>query len=325
MISEFKWTKKARITVAILCVALTTASLMILSQMNQVAEATILTPIEPPPGTIFYDDFSGDLGQWTKISETWSIENGELSGTGSSWTIIVAGDIGWNDYVLEAKVKPISRYEGTADSNHAPGILARYKDLDNFLMLYLHQGGTAITLGAKVAGKFIGIANADFVWSNDNWYTLKLEVAGLIAEAYVNGQSLFSASIPPDLANGKMGVEAYNSHAHFDDVHVSGVGLPEAYSLNVRAGITQIVVTCSWSGSGDITIANLTRSPTEAYYESDMSIYEKTNAFASGTGTSISNVKRAALSVAASASSEIWTLYLNLNGVTTYQVSVETT
>lgn len=170
---------------------------------------------------VFSDDFSGgDLSQWTVVSGTWAIESGELSGTGTSWTNIVAGDINWDNYILEVKVKPISRYSGLDSTIHAPGILARYKDESNFLMLYLRQGGTTICLGRKLAGVWSEIMRVDFAWSNNKWYVLKLEVDGLTAVAYVNGTYLFTASIPSDLANGKIGVEAYNSHAHFDNVIV---------------------------------------------------------------------------------------------------------
>jgi hypothetical protein len=173
---------------------------------------------------VFSDDFGGDLSQWTIVSGTWAIEGGELSGTGYRWAHIVAGDTNWNDYVLEAKVKPISEYDGTDGNNHAPGILARYKDNKNYLMLYLRQGGGMITLGRKVANVWETIESAYFVWSNGNWYVLKLKVNGFTAEAYVNDQFLFSASIPTELADGKVGVIAFSSHAHFDDMVVDNPG-----------------------------------------------------------------------------------------------------
>jgi hypothetical protein len=93
---------------------------------------------------------------------------------------------------------------------------------------------------------------------------------------------------------------------------------------SVRTGVAQIVITCVWSGSGDIIISDLTRSVTEIYYESDMNIYEKTTASFEGSATTFLNVKRASLLVNALASQETWILNLGLNDVTSYQVNVET-
>ena len=126
-------------------------------------------------------------------------------------------------------------------------------------------------------------------------------------------------------ATGKIGLGVHTpGHAHFDDVSVWGAeatNVPSIYDVYVRAGATQIVVTCTWSGSGNLTMR--LASPTTTYYESDMSMYEKTRVSVNGTSISILNIKRAALSVVALTSSETWVLYLNLNDVTTYQVNVE--
>lgn len=101
----------------------------------------------------------------------------------------------------------------------------------------------------------------------------------------------------------------------------SRTGIPETYAVNVRAAVTQIVITCTWSRSGNITVK--LKSFTTSYYESNMSIYEKTIVSVHGSTTSILNVKRAALSIVAFTSSETWILYLSLGNVTTYQVSVK--
>jgi len=113
-------------------------------------------------------------------------------------------------------------------------------------------------------------------------------------------------------------------HAHFDDVGVRDIDSAEActtYAVNIRAGATEVVITCTWSGSGNITMELM--SPMKTYYESDMTLYEKTKASVSGGTTNLLNIKRAALSIVTPTSSERWILHLGLTYVTTYEVSVE--
>jgi hypothetical protein len=56
-------------------------------------------------GSLFQDDFSGDLSQWDVITGIWTIENGELSGIGQGGRIdawIYAGDFTWTNYAFSA-------------------------------------------------------------------------------------------------------------------------------------------------------------------------------------------------------------------------------
>ena len=68
MVKEFLRSKRRLVGVAVVCMVLT-VSLTVWWQMGQVAEAAILTPYD------FYDNFSGDLSQWTVVSGTWAIES----------------------------------------------------------------------------------------------------------------------------------------------------------------------------------------------------------------------------------------------------------
>ena len=194
------------------------------------------------------------------------------------------------------------------------------------LTVSLRSTENVITLWKNVAGT--GTRVKEVSWPNilDQWYVWRIEVVGWNFRVFIDGVEIISWTdlTGHDFTSGKVGLATYATHAHFDDVEISASPpLHSAYSLNVRAGVTQIVITCTWSGSGNITIANLTRSSTEIYYESDMSIYEKTRVSVDGT-TSIFNIKRATLLITAPTSSEIWILYLSLSSVTAYQVSVET-
>ena len=318
VINKFKWTKKARITVAVLCIVLATASLMALSLMNQVAEAAILEPMESPPETIFYDDFSGDLSSWNIVSGTWAIENGELSGETSAFgeRIMIEG-LSVSDFTAEYKIRFISTtvYEIGLVFRGAQGT-----EPDNCYWVGIKRSG--LFLHERKAGRSYTLGTYSFAPSLNVDYTIKVWTSGQSIKVWLNGNLRIEVS-STDFTSGSIGIMAWSGgseHAHIDYVNVSEAAtlVPTAYSLAVRAGATQIVTTCSWSGSGNLTIANLT-SPTTTYYESDMGIYEKTTL----SGSNIFNIKRALLSIDATTSPETWVLRLSLSSVTAYQVSVE--
>jgi len=318
VIRKLAWTKK-RLAMSIVCAVLVgMAGLITLSQMNPRAQAAILTPYN------FYNDFSGDLSQWTVVSGTWAIESGELSGSSLYATYIVAGDTSWTDYTLEARVNIKEDLGGPAPYDDSK-VAFRRTNADNCYFLVLSYGIQRIRIFKVVGGVEASISEKPYaVYLNTN-YNIKIEVVGSSIKAYVNNV-LELDCVDTSLANGKIGLGVDREHTHFDDVRVSDAkdaNVSGTYSVNVRAGVTRIIVTCTWNGSGDISIK--LSSPVITYYESDMSIYEKTKASIDGTTTCIFNIKRAELSIDATSLMQTWTLYLSLSDdVTTYQVSVET-
>ena len=319
MIKDLKLTRRRKLLGAVVICAVLIAGLAMLWPLGQVAEAAILTPLN------FYDDFSGDLSQWTVVSGTWAIESGELHGEGgagvSGVTIVIVG-LTTGDMVIEARAKCIS--DGACW---------------NFFITFGYDVSTrkGYRLGARVgesrwvleeydevADTRIVLAFVQETIESDVWHALKVVVGGNDVKLYV-AEVLKIDYTFTTMPGGSVGLSGAATHAHFDDVKVSGASIadiPNAYAMNVRAGVTQIIVTCTWSGAGNITIELI--SPTTTYYESNMSIYEKTTVSFNGTTTSTLNIKRTALSIATTTSSQIWILHLSLSDVTTYQMSVET-
>jgi len=219
---------------------------------------------------------------------------------------------------METKVKLIDKKE---DAH----LIMRAQDKDNFYLLGLAPWDYKWGIAKRVARSWIPIAGSDVDTDLELGTTYKLR-----GEAYANQLKLYvddnlvASGVDNDFSYGKVGLMTWNlGTVHFDDTEVNASIASSAYGMSMRAGVTQIVVTCTWGGSGNITIENLTRSPTEVYYESDMSIYEKTTVSVTGTA-SIFNIRRTELSIDATSSDETWTLYLKLDDITTYQVSVET-
>ena len=323
MMSKLKWTKKSRIAAVVLFVLLIPTGLVMLSQMNQVAEAAILEPIQSQTSaTIFYDDFSSDLSNWTIVSGTWGIENGELSGQTSAFgDRIMINDLNVDDFSAEYKIRFVSAtfYEIGLAFRGASGT-----EPDNCYWVGIKRSG--LFLHERKLGVSYNLGTYSFGPSLNEKYTVKVWASGQSMKVWLNGDLRIEAS-GADFTFGSIGIMAWSGgseHGHIDYVNVSEAATPvsTAYSLAVRAGATQIAITCSWSGSGNLTIANLT-SPTTTYFESDMSIYEKTTVTFDGTATDTLNIRRAILSTPSTISEETWILNLNLTDVTTYQVSAE--
>jgi len=217
---------------------------------------------------------------------------------------------------MEATVKTIG-------SNHGGGVIVRYQDENNFALAIIRSSSNVLHFNRRIGGIWERGIDISVTIDPDTVYLIKIVVIGVQYKVYLNGV-LKITETRYDLAYGKIGLHTSNAHVHFDDVKASGISVvPSAYSVNVRAGVTQIITTCTWSGSGNITISNLT-SPTTTYYESSMSIYERTTVHFDGINTVTSSIRRATLSIPPTSSPETWTLYLNLTSITTYQVSVET-
>jgi len=323
-----KWTKKSRISVAFLCVALATAGLVTLSQMNQVAEAAILEPVQSQTlEPIFHDDFSGDLSNWTVLSGDWMIEDGKLRCSVTDGVVvphIIYVNTPLTDFVFEAKLQKISgNWAGLMFRGSSPP-----SSSGEYYLVLLGMGTNNYWVGKRSHDQWLTLQG----WSNLGGLDVSVgaEVKVYFKDStlivYIEGTQVYSGS-DSFRSDGAFGLVASdhtsNTQWYFDDINVTVPIKPSfaTYRLAVRSGATQIVITCKWAGSGNITIANLT-SPTTTYYETDMSIYERTS-FSSQQSTFF-NIKRGALTIAATTTPETWILNLTFNGVTTYEVSAET-
>ena len=310
LIKRFFAGKKRLVAVAAISAVLI-VSLIGFWQTSKVAEAAILTPYN------FYDDFSGDLSQWTSVWGTWAIENEELVQSDSNrWEAIsIAGSSEYANYVIETKVKLVSGSDSSA------GILLRFEDVNNYYTFFINP--TLVALAKRVAGTYYAVSWIPRAHDLDVWYQLKVELSQSDFKCYIDNTLVIEVTDTTFL-QGRIGLRTKQCYARFDGVKVSGAGgaeIPSTYDVDFRAGVTQIFVTCTWMGSSNITIKLV--SPTTTYYESDMTIYEKSTASFNGTTTTILNIKRTGLSVSTLASAEVWILYLDLDDTVIYQVSVE--
>jgi hypothetical protein len=173
----------------------------------------------------FFDDFeSGTADQWVAVpADGWSIAADgsnvyKQSTLDSVWRVSAAGDIGWTDQVVEAKVKVLG-FQGSS-SAYLAAVYARFKDLNNHYYVSI-DSYLAIQIRKKSAGNNISITSgAPTPAVLNTWYTIKLEVIGYSLKAYVDGTPVLVAT-DADIASGGVAVGTSNASAEFDDVRVT--------------------------------------------------------------------------------------------------------
>lgn len=161
---------------------------------------------------VFFDDFSGDLGQWTSVSGMWSVEDGECSQSDDTlMRVSIAGEE-WGDYMVQARMKRVSGWAWV-------GLLFRVLDGNNFYLFGLRDGGQYY-IGKYVDGAWVKIQP----WTSiavdiDVWNTLRIEAEGSNIRLWLNDN--FVGSFSDDWrSSGKIGLASCYCQAHFDDVIV---------------------------------------------------------------------------------------------------------
>jgi len=128
--------------------------------------------------TAFTANFEdGTTNGWSKSGGTWSVvTDGSKVAQQSKATTdnarIFAGDTGWTNQTVQARVKPLS-----LGSNGFVGLLARAKGSTSFYRLALLPGNQA-QLQAVNSGSVTVLASSSRTVSTGTWYTLSLTANG---------------------------------------------------------------------------------------------------------------------------------------------------
>ncbi|GAA3305141.1 hypothetical protein GCM10020218_106160 [Dactylosporangium vinaceum] len=174
--------------------------------------------------TLFSDNFEdGDTGGWSKSGGTWAVVSDgskvlSQSSSGSENAREFAGDAGWTNYTVSARVKPASIGSG----GHA-ALLARASSSTTFYRLALLSG--SVQLQAVNSGSVTVLGQVSRTVSTGTWYTLSLSVSGSTIAGSVDGTSVGSAT-NSSVAKGRIGVQTVYAAAAFDDVTVSDTAGP---------------------------------------------------------------------------------------------------
>ncbi|MEV0730940.1 pectate lyase [Polymorphospora sp. NPDC050346] len=173
--------------------------------------------------TVFDATFeSGSTSEWSKSGGTWSVVSDGSSvlrqtNAGSENARQFAGDTGWTNYTVQARVKPLS-----FGSNGHVGLLARASGSTKFYRLALVPGNQ-VQLQAVSGSSVTVLGSTTQSVSTGSWYTLALEVSGSTIRGRVNGTQFASASNSA-ISAGRIGLQTVYASASFDDVSVNTGG-----------------------------------------------------------------------------------------------------
>jgi hypothetical protein len=187
------------------------------------AAGGVLAPQVAFADTAFSATFEdGTTSGWSKSGGTWAVVTDgskvlQQSNTGSENAREFAGDSGWADISVQARVKPLS-----LGSGGFAGLLARASGSTSFYRLALLPGNS-VQLQAVNSGSVTVLGSASRTVSTGTWYTLRIDTSGSTITGYVDGTQVGSASSSA-IGKGRIGLQTAYSSANFDDVTVTTGG-----------------------------------------------------------------------------------------------------
>ncbi len=187
------------------------------------AAAVGLTANAFAAGASFSDTFEdGDTAGWSKSGGSWSVVTDgskalRQAANGSERARMFAGDTGWTDYSVQAKVRPLT----LATAGASAGLVARASGAAQFERLALVAGAVRLE---EVKGSTVTVLSSrTLATAGSGWHTLRLDVSGTKITGYVDGVVVGSAATTK-LTKGRVGLVTEHASATFDDVTVGAVG-----------------------------------------------------------------------------------------------------
>jgi hypothetical protein len=172
-----------------------------------------------PRGTIFTDDFTDPTtyqGDWTHNGPgQWSHARGAFVQNSVAAEARALIGTSTADQNVSLRVRPTAFATGSANQERWVGVIARYRNEQNYYYLTL-RSGNALSLRKLVNGSITTIASVPVTVSVGSWYALRLEVAGTTLRAYLNGALVMQATDTTH-ASGRVGLMTYKAAAEFDD------------------------------------------------------------------------------------------------------------
>jgi probable HAF family extracellular repeat protein len=163
----------------------------------------------------------GVANGWNVASGTWDIitDGTKVYHTKSTDSLSrsVVGDTVWSNYSVKAKLKVNS---WGSSSNRGTGIIARYKDTDNYY-LFIYEAGE-LRIKKKVAGTMSTIGSMTFTFNGSTWYNFEAVLQGPVLKFYVNGKLQLKAT-DASLTAGKTGLFSVYADARYDDFLVTSL------------------------------------------------------------------------------------------------------
>ena len=198
------------------------------------------------------DTVGSNASGWTVASGTWSVYQGttktyRTTGTG----LTTAGDTGWGDVTAQADVYPESTTGGAA-------MLFRVQNSNKFYQMELKTSGGVkkLAIWKNNSGSWSQVAEWNYTWTNNTWYTLKIVTSGGSLTAFVNGTQVGTAT-DSTWTTGGIGLRTDTMAAQFDNVKF----VPEPATLALFGLGVLIIVAAA---GGELSILRSARADRSA-------------------------------------------------------------
>jgi hypothetical protein len=186
------------------------------------------------PGTVLLmDDFeSGNKVGWiSNVSGEWGIVmdgttnvykvTPAAGGSTSALHAVAAGDVGWTNIAVQAKVKVLSA--GGSSSSYFAGPCVRFASPQNYYCAVIRSDGR-FSIRARIndsGTSLVTSASSAGTLAMNTWYTVKIAVNGANLTASVNGTTFMIMATDASIATGGVALVSVNETAEFDDVVVT--------------------------------------------------------------------------------------------------------
>jgi hypothetical protein len=182
-------------------------------------------------GWALYFDFEDDaqLKQW-EIQGTWKIEKDKnsgskaLAGEGAGEVIALVGEVNWADYTVE--------FEASGQTDEI-AVAFRAQDANNFLSFMVAPSLNLSEWFQKLGGQFdenIAAKGDKLGIATQEWHKYKLVVEGNKASIFADDKEAIKAlqldKLPDVFKNGRIGFRQWADSAHYDNVLITGPGIP---------------------------------------------------------------------------------------------------
>ncbi|MFC1714959.1 family 16 glycoside hydrolase [Candidatus Poribacteria bacterium] len=203
------------------------------SQINAVWGIIILLMlIQTTVAWALYFDFEDDaqLDQWD-VQGDWKIEKDDLtgssvlSGEGVDEITALVGADNWTDYTIE--------FEASGQTDEI-SVAFRAQDFDNFLSFMIAPNFNLAEWFQKMGGQFdenIGPKGDNLGINIQEWHRYKLVVQGDEAIMFLDDEEVLSPleldPLPDTFNKGRVGFRQWSDKAHYDNVLITGPGIPQ--------------------------------------------------------------------------------------------------
>ncbi|MFC1715184.1 family 16 glycoside hydrolase [Candidatus Poribacteria bacterium] len=202
-------------------------NLLSISCIVAICLVLFLIPLNSGQALFFDFEDEAQLEEWTIISGAWQIDQDDVnnsnvaSGEGADDLILAIGDDSWTDYTVEFEAN------GLTDD---VGIVFRLQDINNYTAFLIAPNLNLSEWFVKQGGAFdenVGNKGDGLGVSTNEWHKYKLVVEGMQASIFVDDEEAFDPlDIGDGFESGGIGLRQWGDHGHYDNVLISGPGIP---------------------------------------------------------------------------------------------------